>query len=279
MPYPWPYCRPPGHRRVVWAHVAVLAATLLRFNASNAFAPSPSHPGRLERLRPAAVPAVVEEPISDPFVSGKPGRAGGGGDGGPTPQEQAQVIVYRAALATTALCWCLTYTLDFFMTSGISVIDGSIQAAALAVADVSGSIAAIAAPTGSRLVAGVLLRLLGSITLALAVLGLSAPGMVGAVAGPCCLVLVCAREIFWFGWSYKVDAIFSLILFAGVAGLRFAASSVSTSEALAPDTPVFESWDQMPTVPTLFDVRPVGPPLLVSFGCYISLSVQAIFTR
>ena len=57
------------------------------------------------------------------------------------------------------------------MTSGISVIDGSIQAqhvgakllsfweqmgqaAALAVADVSGSIAAIAAPTGSRLVAG-----------------------------------------------------------------------------------------------------------------------------
>ncbi|CAE7312712.1 unnamed protein product [Symbiodinium sp. CCMP2592] len=178
-----------------------------------------------------------------------------------------------------ALCWCLTYTLDFFMTSGISVIDGSIQAAALAVADVSASIAAIAAPTGSRLVAGVLLRLLGSTTLALAALGLSAPGMVGAVAGPCCLVLVCAREIFWFGWSYKVDAIFSLILFAGVAGLRFAASSVSTSEALAPETPVFESWDQMPTVPTLFDVRPVGPPLLVSFGCYISLSVQAIFTR
>ena len=29
----------------------------------------------------------------------------------------------------------------------------------------------------------------------------------------------------------QVDAIFSLILFAGVAGLRFAASSVSTSEA------------------------------------------------
>eukprot|EP00439_Symbiodinium_sp_Y106_P057164 s3681_g8.t1 len=254
MPCPGPYCRPPGHRRVAWPPVAILAALLLRFNASNAFAPAPSHTGRLERLRPAAVPAVVEESISDPFVSGKPGRAGGGGDGGPTPQERVQVIVYRAALATTALCWCLTYTLDFFMTSGIS-------AAALAVADVSASIAAIAAPTGSRLVAGVLLRLLGSATLALAALGLSAPGMVGAAAGPCCLVLVCAREIFWFGWSYKVDAIFSLILFAGVAGLRFAASSVSTSEALAPETPVFESWDQMPTVPTLFDVRPVGPPV------------------
>ena len=32
----------------------------------------------------------------------------------------------------------------------------------------------------------------------------------------------------------------------------------------------------MPTVPTLFDVRPVGPPLLLSFGCYISLSVSTL---
>ena len=69
----------------------------------------------------------------------------------------------------------------------------------------------------------------------------------------------------------------------------------SVCKALAPETPaaalecscfpapgtedlvkqVFESWDQMPTVPTLFDVRPVGPPLLVSFGCYISLAAAA----
>ena len=26
-----------------------------------------------------------------------------------------------------AVCWTLVYTLDFFMTSGISIIDGSIQ--------------------------------------------------------------------------------------------------------------------------------------------------------
>ena len=34
----------------------------------------------------------------------------------------------------------------------------------------------------------------------------------------------------------------------------------------------FEAWDEMPKFPALFDVRPVGPPLLLSFGCWISLS-------
>ena len=30
-------------------------------------------------------------------------------------------------LQVEAVCWTLVYTLDFFMTSGISIIDGSVQ--------------------------------------------------------------------------------------------------------------------------------------------------------
>ncbi len=36
---------------------------------------------------------------------------------------------------------------------------------------------------------------------------------------------------------------------------------------------VFETWEDMPKVPTLFDVRPIGPPVPLSFACWISLSV------
>jgi len=266
-------------RRIQWSRLvpAGLLATVA-FRACQSFVPhAPRVIASPERaLAAGAVPALVEESVSDPFVAGKPGRAGGGGDDGPTPEEKIQVILYRSALVTTAICWWLIYTLDFFMTSGISIIDGSTQAAAIGVANVSASVAAIAAPTGSRVIAGVLLKLLGLATIVLAVLGLSAPGSLGAVAGPVCLVLVCAREVFWFGVFYKVDALWALLLFAGVAGLRFAATSASASEALAPESPAFESWDQMPTVPTLYDVRPVGPPLLLSFGCWVSLSVLAV---
>eukprot|EP00435_Cladocopium_sp_Y103_P033694 s2932_g8.t1 len=212
------------------------------------------------------------EDASEAFV-GKPGRAGGGG-GGPTPEEKLQVLLYRVALAVTAVCWTLVYTLDFFMTSGISIIDGSVQAAALVLADVSAAVALLAAPTGSRLVAGLAFRLLGFSTLLLVALGMT-KGL-GAVPGPLCVVLICAREIFWFGWFYKVDAIWGALCFALVLAWRLALANESTSEVLAPELPVFESWEDMPKVPTLFDVRPVGPPVPLSFACWISLSVTAL---
>ncbi|CAJ1426716.1 unnamed protein product [Effrenium voratum] len=173
------------------------------------------------------------------------------------------------------MCWVVVWALDFLTTSGID-LSGSTQVAAMGLADAGAGVAALVAPCGSRLALGVTLRLLGLCTLAAVALGLTGPGSPGALAGPCCLVLVCAREIFWHGWFYKVDALWGALCFSGLAALRLAALSQSTSEALAPEVPAFETWDEMPKFPALFDVRPVGPPLLLSFGCWISLSVLAL---
>ena len=117
-----------------------------------------------------------------------------------------QVVIYRSALAVTvtrfhqalrprakALCWTLVYHLDFLMTSGISIIDGSIQASfhgrngtilstwffckasALALADVAAALAVLFVPLGSRLLAAVVFRLLGLSALLLVALG-NTPG-------------------------------------------------------------------------------------------------------
>ncbi|CAL1162089.1 unnamed protein product, partial [Cladocopium goreaui] len=73
-----------------------------------------------------------------------------------------------------------------------------------------------------------------------------------------------------------VDAIWGALCFTAVLAWRLALANESTSEVLAPELPVFESWEDMPKVPTLFDVRPVGPPVPLSFACWISLSVTAL---
>lgn len=250
-------------------------AFLLVFGSPTSFVPW--HGQQLGRaptqVRASSVGVPVpKDSTTDAFV-GKPGRAGGGGGDGPTPEEKLQVLLYRVALAVTAVCWTLVYTLDFFMTSGISIIDGSVQAAALAFADVSAAVALLAAPTGSRLVAGLCFRLLGAGTLLLVGLGMT-QGF-GAVPGPLCVVLLCAREIFWFGWFYKVDALWGALCFVAVCAWRLTLATESTSEVLAPEIPAFETWEDMPKVPTLFDVRPIGPPVPLSFACWISLSVLA----
>lgn len=222
----------------------------------------------------AAVAAPPQAPSDN--VKVKRGRGGGKGDG-PTPEETAQVVVYRLALCVTALCWWLAYSLDFFMTSGISIIDGSVQAQAFSVADVCAGVAAIVAPTGSLVVAGVILKALGTLSVLATPLGLAGKGALGSVLGPLCLALVCAREIYWFGIGFKVDAALSILVFLAVALLRasdatdgntgFGTLMPPTEEVLYAEG---RSLNNMPA-----EVEPVGPPIPLSFLGSVVITVVA----
>lgn len=217
------------------------------------------------------------------------------GSGGPSPddpQARLQVVVYRGALLLSAMCWSTTYTLDFFMTSGINIIDGSVQSDALTAADLFAGIAAIAAPTGSRVLAGVLLRLLGTTALASVALGAAGatPGALVAAAGPACLVVVCAREIFWFGLWYKYDAAWAVVLFAAIGYLRVA-SALDPLRALAPmrsgaggldatmqllkQNAIIQESDVLDFANAMQEVQPVGPPVFLSFFASVVLFVLA----
>lgn len=217
------------------------------------------------------------------LLSGKKGRAGGDGPGGPTPLERLQVLIYRLALIIAGLAWWAAYALDFFMTSGISVIDGSLQMQALGVADACAGLAALVAPTGSAIAAGILLRLMGALALGS---GLAGAGALGSLAGPACVVLVCAREVWWFGLAYRAGAASAVLVFAVVAALR--ASTMldigagygtgplwsSSSENLPPeDSQSNYLGGSIPTIPT--EVQPVGPPVPLSFVASVNLTVLA----
>ncbi|CAK0900798.1 unnamed protein product [Prorocentrum cordatum] len=110
------------------------------------------------------------------------------------PEEQAQVVFYRSMLVITAFSWFGCYTLDFFMTSGIDIIDPGMQKSALEVADLCAGMAALAAPTGSLLLLGAVLKALGVAAVAAVALGATGAAKLGSLAGPACCILICARE-------------------------------------------------------------------------------------
>lgn len=139
---------------------------------------------------------------------------------------QAQVLIYRFALLGVSLGWGLAYNLSFLASSGLQVDDGSIQAMALAAADASAGLAASVVPVGSAFLAGVLLRLLGVSTIAAAIVNAGQGGL-PAVAGPACMVMLCAREIFWFGVGYKLDALLAAAIFSVVLVFRVSAAQGS----------------------------------------------------
>lgn len=221
--------------------------------------------------------AATVTPTEDNVLVGKKGRAGGGGDGGPTPAEQLQVTVYRATLIAAAIGWWIAYTLDFFMTSGISIIDGSIQASALQVADVCAGIAAMTAPTGSAVAAGYLLKLLGAAA-ASGALGAIGPGALATAAGPACVVLICAREIFWFGLAYKLDAAVGVLVFTAIALLR-ATAGAAPGGAMPPVPPPLPPDALEAPLLDIGDISgevlPVGPPVPLAFVASVSLTVVA----
>lgn len=235
----------------------------------------------------AAASASVAAPVEIP-LKGEIGRSGGGDGDGPTPGEQLQVISYRVALVLTALCWWLTYTLDFFMTSGVTIIDPGMQLSALLFGDVCAGFAALIVPTGSFLLAGVVLRLLGLATLASVALGAVGAGKVGSLLGPICMILICAREVLWFGLAFKGDAAFAVVLFATALFLRAsyvfdgvepeAGASTGTNGrdiTLLRQNEVqwLSRWQELELPPYSGSVPPVGPPLPVSFLISASLTV------
>ncbi|CAE8735619.1 unnamed protein product [Polarella glacialis] len=168
----------------------------------------------------ATVPLVPSPQETLLKLKGKAGKAGGGGGGGPTPGERLQVLSYRIAFFLAACSWAVTYTLDFLMTSGVNIIDPGMQKAALEAGDLCAGVAALAAPTGSLLVFGAALKLFGISTVACTLLGATGAAKVGSLLGPACVVLLCAREIYWFGLSSRTDAVLALLMFITVTILR-----------------------------------------------------------
>lgn len=216
----------------------------------------------------AATAAVVAETNDNFLMSQEKGKMGGGGDGdGPTPLEIAQVLSYRVALLLTALCWFVIYSLDFFMTSGVSIIDGSVQTMALSVSDVCAGLAALCVPTGSLLAAGALLKLCGVAAIGSWALGMAGAGSPWALAGPACVILICAREIFWFGMAYRGGAALAIVVFGATAVLRAGNMDASSVTALEDSLYAADAYS-MATMP-----QPIGPPVPLSFVASVCLFV------
>lgn len=236
----------------------------------------------------ATVAARSEPPLP---LTGKVGKAGGDDGDGPTPAEQVQVVSYRLAIIFIALSWWAAYTLDFFMVSGINFIDPGLQKSILEFADLCAGLAALTVPTGSALLAGVLLRILGISAIASVLLGATGAAKAGSLLGPACVMLVCAREVFWFGLASKADAALTVLLFVVVTALRATlvvdgiAPQASTSNTgtngrditLLRDNELqwLSRWQELELPPYEGSVPPVGPPLLVSFLISSSTSVLA----
>lgn len=208
----------------------------------------------------AGASTAVAEIRGNPLVSEKKGRAGGGDGDEPTPEEQVQVAVYRLSLFMCALSWLAVFNLDFLMTSGIDIIDGSLQESILRAADFFAGVAACFVPTGSLIGAGVLLKLIG-----LAAMGssnLDAVGFqtLGKLAGPTCLVLTFAREIYWYGLTVRGGLIVGALTFAYVALLRYS-SLMSGGE---PATMMTETLTSEDTFNIADPLSPIGPPVMIS---------------
>jgi len=172
-----------------------------------------------------------------------------------------QVVVYRLALVVAASAWFAVYSLDFFMTSGIDIIDGSVQASALSLFDLCAGVAALLAPTGSLVLAGAVLRAVGATALFGIALSATGAGSAGSLLGPACIILVFAREIYWFGIWYKSDCLVGILVFAGVFFLRLSALDQGMGDVLS-------SVDG--------GVAPVGPPVPLSFIGATSMFVSGV---
>lgn len=175
----------------------------------------------ISHLTASAAAAAAAPQFESPLLGlkGKTGKAGGDDGGDPTPAERLQVVLYRVALMLMALSWISTYILDFFMTTAVP-IDPGMQKSTLEFADFCAGFAALVVPTGSFLILGVVLKLVGMSSIACVVLGATGAAKVGSLAGPVCVILTCAREIYWFGLANKIDAASTLLLFLVVLALR-----------------------------------------------------------
>merc|ERR1712110_594410 len=88
----------------------------------------------------------------------------------------------------------------------------------------------------------------------------------GSLLGPACVVLVCAREMYWFGVREKGSAATCCVLFLLVALFRATAILDPGSTLLNPvDDGEDFSWIQR-------GIPCIGPPLLLSFPTTLSLS-------
>jgi len=236
--------------------------------------------------------STLVEPRSDlQFPTTKKGRGGGPG-GGPSELQKVQVIVYRSALILSALAYFAAFFLDFLggniigwsqiipTTAGAAAADSQVASyviTASRVADILAAVAALAVPMGSLLIGRITLTLLGALSVGVAAFGLGGPGTLGAAAGPVCIMMILAREVYWFGLSFKVDAALGILLFAAVAILRSSAGAESSS-GLAPDALTREEDLYLGIAAATDDaVTAMGPPLpleglsatvllLVSFG-------------
>jgi len=243
---------------------------------------------------PSVTPDVGAVPVIAPSLKGKLGKAGGGGSGGPTPIEQLQVTLYRCFLIFSALsCWTV-YALDFFMTSGIDFIDPGWQKSVLEFGDLTAGLAALVVPTGSLILVGILLKAIGFATVVSVLAGGAGAAKVGSLLGPLSCLLLCGREVYWFGLSYKLDATFSAALWIVVLVLRGSlVTSGIESQPMSADISTgtdgrdlsllrenelqwLSRWQELELPPYSGSVPPVGPPLLVSVPLSASMTVLAL---
>lgn len=213
-------------------------------------------PLRLKVAAAATSTAAADIP-RNPLVSDQVGKAGGGNGDEPTPEEQLQVAVYRLSLFVCALSWLAVFNLDFLMTSGVDIIDGSLQVSILKAADAFAGVAACFVPTGSLIGAGALLKLFGLAAIGSSCLDAVEFQALGKLAGPSCLVLIFAREIYWYGLAVRGGLIVGVLTFAYIALLRFNApmSGVEQTSMVDPSTSTY--WACSGT-------SPIGPPVVIS---------------
>lgn len=203
----------------------------------------------------------------NPLISEKKGRAGGGGDGDePTPLETLQVLIYRGTLIVVAGNLYQLLTLDFFGSVDPS---GSQQLACMQQADLFSGAAAFVAPSGSLIGLGLVLRAFGLAAMASKGFTFLGLGLLGKVAGPVCLLLILAREIYWYGVEFRGGLVLAIPAFAAIAVLRSQESPLPGNlEAIDYGTS-YSSAD----LPQMVEPHEVGPPLPLSF-----LTATVIFT-
>jgi len=159
--------------------------------------------------------------------------------------------------------------------------------------DFCAGFAALVVPTGSLLLAGALLKLLGASAIACVVLGATGAAKAGSLLGPACVVLLCCREVFWFGLANKVDAASAVALFVAVtllravyvldgiapevaeAGNNTGTNARDTSQLRDNELQWLSRWQELELPPYTGSVPPVGPPLPVSFLASTSMTVLA----
>jgi len=117
--------------------------------------------------------------------------------------------------------------------------------------------------------------------MACALLGATNAADGGSLLGPLCVVLVCAREVYWFGLESRVDAVGTMICFAVVLALRgdlvrtgidYDAGNASTGTNARDVSTLRENelqwlnrWQELQLPPYTGSVPPVGPALPLSF--------------